>query len=187
MGGGGAGSVPPPLACFAPPFSIIIGRNAVTRKILDPRRQDEGFTLIELLVVMIIIGILAAIAIPVFLNQRAKARDTATKSDIETIGKELATFYVDGDSAVAVTGTISGTNLTLAAAGYSNVNRISTGTTYLTAATTNAITYQTGANCNKGNGWVVNLRNPDGATKNYYFSATSGLSSTAPTLTAACA
>jgi type IV pilus assembly protein PilA len=44
--------------------------------------SDEGFTLIELLVVMIIIGILAAIAIPVFLNQRNSGYDTATRSDI---------------------------------------------------------------------------------------------------------
>ncbi len=43
------------------------------------RRNTDGFTLIELLIVIIIIGILAAIAIPMFLNQREKAKDATVK------------------------------------------------------------------------------------------------------------
>jgi type II secretory pathway pseudopilin PulG len=58
--------------------------------------------MVELLVVMIIVGILAASALPVFLTQRAKARDAATQSDVSRVGKEIAAYYVNGQGPVVL-------------------------------------------------------------------------------------
>jgi type IV pilus assembly protein PilA len=57
--------------------------------------REGGFTLIELLVVIIIIGILAAIAIPVFLNQRQKGYDAQSKSDLRNMATAEETYLTD--------------------------------------------------------------------------------------------
>ncbi len=69
---------------------------------------QEGFTLIELLVVILIIGILAAVAIPAFLNQRGKANDANVKSDITTAQTAEETYYTDNQTYIAQTPTNDG-------------------------------------------------------------------------------
>ena len=73
------------------------------------KEKDQGFTLIELLVVIVIIGILAAIAIPVFLNQRKKGVDAGLKSDLKNAATNIETYLVDNPSATIPTEVVKGT------------------------------------------------------------------------------
>lgn len=67
------------------------------QQVLRNKKQNEGFTLIELLVVIIIIGILSAIALPSFLNQANKAKQSEAKTYIGSMNRGQQAYFLEND------------------------------------------------------------------------------------------
>jgi type IV pilus assembly protein PilA len=77
------------------------------KRLRERAGSESGFTLIELLVVMLILGILAAIAIPAFLNQKEKAGDSKVKVQARTAATAMETYATDNNGAyTGATGSI---------------------------------------------------------------------------------
>ena len=133
------------------------------RKAMD--ENEEGFTLIELLVVIIIIGILAAIAIPVFLNQRKKAVDSSMKSDLRTIANEMETYFTDAQIYPADVSTAVATQTATIETGATDVTvKLSAGNNVDLVAVAGA---PAGTYC-------LNVVNSNGSGTTYYYDSDGG-------------
>jgi type IV pilus assembly protein PilA len=110
---------------------------------------------------LVVIGVLAAMAIPVFLSQRVKAADTSAKADVTTLGKEIATWYVDNDGPPPAVETDGG-------AYYVD------GVMVATVSADVVLGGQTGSGAND---WCVWVTNPEGDLKDFRHSAMEGLDS----------
>jgi type IV pilus assembly protein PilA len=139
------------------------------RKMVDER--EEGFTLIELLVVIIIIGILAAIAIPVFLSQRQKGYDAQAKSDARNAATIEETYLTDYNVYAPVSAAVNNAGLPVGLT-YEGM-KMSANDTSLSVYTY-AGTATTGGSLTLGQSGGYCIKTVSSSTKIFYYSSSQG-------------
>jgi type IV pilus assembly protein PilA len=139
-------------------------------------RDDGGFSLVEVLVVIIIIGILAAVAIPMLLSQRTKSYEAGLKTDLGTIANEVASQNTNNQDYTKTTWKTAGT-AAVANAALTGTGQIVGDSTAVSLSPGDTITW-IGATTTS---FCVKAVNPKAVATWYYSSSGSGISTTACT------
>ncbi|MDR2453180.1 MAG: type II secretion system GspH family protein [Bifidobacteriaceae bacterium] len=137
-----------------------------------PGAPEGGFSLVELLIVVIVMGILAAIATPLFFQQRAKAEDAAARQDVRNLATAVSTFWADHDDSADLSITHSATDLE-----YTFSSSVAGEADWTTPASHNidSVVYTNISAGPKEKTWCVAVTNSDGKVGSFSMSAASGL------------